>query len=115
MGFKIKVVERAGTPLRMMFPLFMIGEGKECGRDDCTTCTQDSRGDELLPCTKRSVLYENICLVCNPGYGGEEKKKLTPPTDIPSIYVEESARSLYERVGWNNGEHLGTKRMTLTS
>ena len=97
LGFKIKVVERAGTPLRMMFPLSKIGEGKECGRKDCITCTQDSRGEELPPCTKRSVLYENIRLVYNPGAGGEEGKKLTPPMNIPSIYVGESARSLYER------------------
>ena len=61
------------------------------------TCTQDSRGEELPPFTKRSVLYKNIRLVCNPGAGGEEEKELTPPMDIPSIYVGESARSLYER------------------
>ena len=35
LGFNIKVVERARTPLRMMFPLSKIGEGKECGRKEC--------------------------------------------------------------------------------
>ena len=54
-GFRIKVVERSGTPLRLMFPLSKVGEGG-------VTCTQESRGERLPPCTKRSVLYENICL-----------------------------------------------------
>ena len=80
-----------------MFPLSKIGERMECGRQDCITCTQERRGEQLPPCTKRSVLYENICRVCNPGMGGEEREKLTPPLDIPSIYVGESGRSLYER------------------
>ena len=35
-----------------MFPLSKIGEGKECARQDCITCTQESRGEELPPCTK---------------------------------------------------------------
>ena len=62
LGFRIKVVERSGTPLRLMFPLSKVGEGGECGRSDCVTCTQESRGERLPPCSKRSVLYENICL-----------------------------------------------------
>ena len=40
LGFRIKIVERAGTPLKMMFPLSRIGQGRECGRYDCVTCTQ---------------------------------------------------------------------------
>ena len=100
LGYKIKVVERAGTPLRLMFPLSKVGEGKECGREDCTTCTQESRSETLPPCNKRSVLYENICTKCNPGVG-EKNFKLSPPEHPPSVYIGESARSLYER----GGEH----------
>ena len=96
MGYRVKVVERGGTPLKMMFPLTQIGEGKECGREDCVTCTQESRGEKLPPCKKRSVLYENICLKCNPGVG-EKNHKLNPPEYPPSVYVGESSRSLYER------------------
>ena len=80
-----------------MFPLSRIGQGGECGREDCITCTQESRGEVLPPCNKRSVLYENICLKCNPGAGGESKEEINPPLDHPSIYVGETARSLYER------------------
>ena len=98
LGYNIKVVERAGTPLKLMFPLSKIGEGGECGRVDCISCTQETRGETIPPCRKRSVLYENICLKCNPEAGDEEKmKKWTPPLHPPSIYVGESARSLYER------------------
>ena len=64
---------------------------------DCITFTQESRGETLPPCRKRNILYENICLICNPGAGGEEKEKISPPTYPPSIYVGESSRSLYER------------------
>ena len=82
-----------------MSPLTKIGGGQECGRKDCRTCTQDTRGEKLPPCTKRNVLYENICVRCNPDVGGEdgEKKGWSPPTTIPSIYVGEMAKSLYER------------------
>ena len=30
LGFRIKIVERPGTPLKMMFPLSRIGQGREC-------------------------------------------------------------------------------------
>ena len=41
------------------------------------------------------MLYENICILCNPGV--KEGKKVTPPDFPPSIYVGETARSLFER------------------
>ena len=98
LGYNIKIVERAGTPLKLMFSLAKIGEGGECGRGDCIPCTQDSRGEKLPPCRKRNILYENICLKCNPEAGSEDKRKeWIPPAHPPSIYVGESARSLYER------------------
>ena len=96
LGYRIKIVERSGTPLKLMFPLTKIGEGKECGRQDCVTCTQETRGEVLPQCKKRSVVYMNICTKCNPGVG-EEKHKLTPPTHPPSLYIGESSKSLYER------------------
>ena len=48
LGYRIKVIERAGTPLRLMFPLTKIGEGQECGRKDCVTCTRDSREERVI-------------------------------------------------------------------
>ena len=99
LGYRIKGVERSGTPLKQMFPLTKVGGGQECGREDCRTCTQDSRGEKLPPCTKRSVLYENICVKCNPDVVEDKKgsKGWSPTLDKPSIYVGETAKSLYER------------------
>ena len=85
LGYRVKVVERSGTPLKLMFPLSKVGEGQECGRLDCVTCTQDSRGEDIPQCRKRSVLYENICITCNPS--AVEDKKWTPVLHPPSIYM----------------------------
>ena len=35
--FRVKIVERAGTPLRLMFPLSNIGGDETCGRSACIT------------------------------------------------------------------------------
>ena len=93
--FRIKVVEKSGTPLKLMFPLSNIGGEEVCGRDECITCTQEGEGKKP-PCTRRSVLYENICKICNPGVMAA-KEKLSPPLTNPSIYVGETARSIMER------------------
>ena len=97
LGFKIKIVERSRTPLKLMFPLSKIGEGREGGRGDCVTCTQEGRGEKLPPCNKRSVQFENICTLCNPGVGDGKEKEFSPPDHPPSIYVGETSRTLYER------------------
>ena len=64
MKFRVKVVERTGATLRSQFPLTRLCEGVKCGRLDCTTCEQGV--EELPPCTRNSVVYENICKKCNP-------------------------------------------------
>ena len=92
LGFGIKIVERCGSSLRSRFPLSTLWEGNQCGRKDCTTCTQ---GAEKIPqCTKTSVVYENICQKCNKEAGG--KKELESVVE-DSIYIGESSRSIYER------------------
>ena len=63
--FRIKVVEKSGTPLKLMFPLNNIGGEEVCGRPECITCTQEGEGRKP-PCTRRRVLYENVCRLCNP-------------------------------------------------
>ena len=93
--YRIKVVERAGTPLKLLFPLGDLGAEEQCERRGCIPCEQPGDGVKYK-CKKRSILYENICTICNPG-AGEKGAKITPPKDVPSIYVGESARSLNER------------------
>ena len=94
LGFRIKVVERAGTPLARQFPLTNLFGGIPCGRDDCTTCAQG--GDNLPPCTRRNVVYENVCTTCHPE-AAEGKEVKEENLRLPAIYVGETCRSLAER------------------
>ena len=51
-------------------------------------------------CKRRNILYESECLACiGGGVGGSKNSEDT--RDPPSVYVGESARSLFER----SGEH----------
>ena len=95
MGFKIKVVERTGKTLRSSFPLTTLWDGLECGRTKCIPCHQGA--EEIQPCTRQNIVYENICLECNPlakNKGGLEDYK----PEKPSLYIGESSRSLQERM-----------------
>ena len=86
--------------MRSKFPLYNLWEGTQCGRDDCIPCSQGA--EFVQQCTKKSVVYENICLLCNPGAAGKkELKELN--TTIPTAYVGESSRSIKERTK----EHWG--------
>ena len=93
-GFRIKVVERAGTRLKDMFSLTNLWGGSQCAREDCTTCTQE--GEDIPDCMRRGIVYESICTKCNP-----ESIKPGPlksvNKDVPSVYVGETSRSVYER------------------
>ena len=40
MGYKVKVVERAGTSLQNMFSQTSIWDGMDCGRGECVPCNQ---------------------------------------------------------------------------
>ena len=94
LGFRAKVVERTGSTIKKTLPNTDPWTGGDCGRQDCVTCVQE--GEEKPPCNKRGLVYENICLVCNP----EASKKgelLEMNMEVPSIYVGETARSIKER------------------
>ena len=95
LGYRIKVVERSGTPLKLLFPLGGLGEENRCGREDCLPCGQEGQ-EGRTRCRKRCILYENICMICNPDIL-DKKAKINPPKDHPSVYVGESARSAKER------------------
>ena len=99
-GFRMKIVERTGTKIKDMFSLTNIWGGSQCGREECTTCTQG--GEDLPDCTRRSIVYESICVKCNSG-AKDSGPLRTPNPTVPSIYVGESSRSIYEHAGehWN--------------
>ena len=93
-GFHVKVVERAGTSLRNQFPTTTLWDGSHCGRKDCVTCSQ---GAEKLPnCKKASIVYENVCLQCNPGADAKGELREVKD-DTPTLYVGESSRTIFER------------------
>ena len=93
-GFGIKVVERAGRSLGSQFPLTSLWDGAACGRQECITCTHGE--EDIPPCTQKSVVYENVCGLCN--IGAKEAKELKEVrSEVPTIYVGETSRSIKER------------------
>ena len=94
LGYKVKVAERSGTSIRNALPNTNPWAGSHCSREDCITCNQGA--EEIPDCKKRSLVYENICLECNPGAAKMGELKV-PNMEVPSIYVGETARSVKER------------------
>ena len=85
LGFKIKVVERAGQKLGSKFPLSSLWGGVGCGGQDCITCGQG--GDSEPPnCTQKNLVYENLCVPCNPGATGSKELEQVR-CEVPTLYV----------------------------
>ena len=61
---------------------------------DCITCNQNA--ELAINCTKQSLVYENICLLCKPE-ADKKPELMMINKDVPSIYVGETARSIQER------------------
>ena len=85
-GYRIRVVENAGSALKMILPSTNPWGSRDCRRADCVICSQGD--EEIQDCRRRNILYENRCTVCHVGKEGEEFKK-----DGLGIYVGESSRS----------------------
>ena len=85
------------------FPQTATWKGEQCGRQECVTCNQP--GEELPNCTKSSVVYESICIACNPN-ATKKGELMEVKEGAPSIYVGETSRSIQERAL----EHLGAAR-----
>lgn len=94
-GFGVKMVERTGGTLGSKFPQASLWDDQECGRPECITCHQG--GESRIPCTRRSLVYENVCASCHPEATGKGEIKDGDPT-IPSIYVGETSRTIQERL-----------------
>ena len=88
------MVERTGSAVKSYFSLTIMWDGAPCGRLDCTTCSQE--GEDVIACNKRNLVYENICVKCNPTALTQGELKHANTT-VPSLYVGETARSIYER------------------
>ena len=78
--FSVKVKERTGTM-----------DGSSCGSVDCTTCNQGA--EEFPNCKKASLVYENVCVRCNPGAGKKEELDKIKD-DTPTLYIGETSRTV---------------------
>ena len=101
-GFKVRVVENAGTALKRIFSSTNPWGSRECGRPDCVVCSQ---GDEKIQdCRRRNIVYENRCTACHVESKMEDPK-LTGTGK--GIYVGESSRSMYERGKEHEADRVG--------
>ena len=93
-GFNMRVTERAGTTLGSLLSNKILWTGDECGRQECKVCLQT--GNKKEDCIRRNILYESECVRC---VSSEMMPTLSlgGKGDNASLYVGESARSLFER------------------
>ena len=101
----MKVTERGGTKLGSLLSNKNLWSGMECGRQECRTCTQE--GGKREDCVKRNILYESECERCADvdEMTGESLKRQGQDA---SLFVGESARSLFERSSehWKAAEQM---------
>ena len=86
-GYKIKVVEKAGTTLKKVLQKSNPFKQQRCGRENGLVCKQAGRG----PCNAHGVTHEIECQGC------EDK------------YVGETARNAYTRGMWRGLENRDEK------
>ena len=107
-GYKLKVVERAGTKLVDILTKSDPWQGADCGREDCLLClTKAATGkNKTQDCTRRNLVYETWCMNCLERdeeaakiEAGEDKDMLKHLTGKIKkyMYVGETARSTFER------------------
>ena len=93
LGYKLRVVERTRRDILSSFPQAGSWKGRQCGRGKCVTCNQG--GEETLNSTRATVVYESICVRCNPS--ATQKGELKDVKQgAPGLYVGESSRSIQE-------------------
>ena len=92
-------LEGVGNKLKDLLPNSNPWRGTHCGREKCIPCNQHT--EQKQDCRRRNIIYENICLTCNPEAGSKRSRQdgheLAKKGQFPSIYVGESGRSLHER------------------
>ena len=103
LGFKLKVVENAGTSLGQMLSNKNPWAGSKCGRPDCFPCKQQT--EHVENCGIQNVVYESRCNVCNLEEKGKKEKTLEDKRPLPSIYVGESSRILKERINEHHADY----------
>ena len=106
-GYKIKVVESAGTRLEDILHKSDPWQGIDCGRTGCLLCTTKSSTGKNTnqDCCKRSAVYEIWCRKClddekemieKEEIDKEEKKRKIDRIRVFK-YIGETSRSVFER------------------
>ena len=89
-SYRVRVVELAGTAMSRLLPSTNHWGASDCGRQDCIISKQED--EKIQNCKKRSILYENRCMVCNVDMKDGPAMK---DGEGKGIYVGESSRSIY--------------------
>ena len=106
MGYRLKVVERAGTKIENILHQSDPWGGQICEREKCMLCaTKKKTGKDMhQDCTKRSSVYQTWCNTClerdtrNLEENGDNKNVREENRDLKVYkYIGETARSTYER------------------
>ena len=103
-GFRLKVVERAGTSLADKLHKSNPWSGTDCGRENCLLCeTKAKTGKNTSQsCTRRSITYMTWCQTCfemevEKLEGTEVEKEEQKNAIKYHLYLGETSRSAFER------------------
>ena len=91
---RIQIVERNGDKLQELLTSSNPWGEEPCNRGDCLSCPNNT--SEKGQCRETNIVYKNTCKLCKTA--GEN-----------SIYIGETARSLYERGTEHVRDSLGGK------
>ena len=83
-GYRVKIVEKAGTKLTDLLVRSDPYGGLPCGREDCLPCNSKAATNKMIPCWRTSLTYKATCNRC--------KSK-----GIKAEYLGESSKSLRDR------------------
>ena len=103
LGYSVRVVERTGRSVQSVFSQPALWQGLRCERSECVTCNQE--GEEVPECTRSGIVYESVCIDCNPSATRRGELK-DPESSKPTLYVGESSRTIQERAS----EHWGAAK-----
>ena len=87
-GFKVKIVEKAGTMIKRIVTNSNPWAGGPCGRPECLVCKHENGGGN---CRKRNITYRTRCETC------QEKNETGGGEKIEKVYIGESSRTGFER------------------
>ena len=93
-GFRVKYQEAGGGQLANSFSTD-TGKGEHCGGLACPPCNSTVDSKKRLNCKAKNLVYENICLVCNPETRNGSRR--VEKESRRGIYLGETSRSLHER------------------